>query len=148
MGIPQIRGRRHPARRHIAAVLRRIEQRLQVVEARGTPEQWRQAFQDLLAIFNATSQTASVVRIQAEQIQALADAYTRLSVAVKGHDEISTTERAAIMELMSGMDLLMGSLIEVVRDQVQMSHDIARAVEADLTPRERKRAKEKPPANS
>jgi hypothetical protein len=128
----------------IETALSAIEQRLATIEARGTPEQWQQLFNDILNTLNAAGQTASVVRAQHEQIQALADAFTRLSIAVKNHDETSAVERAEIKDLMSEMHLLLGSLLSVVRSQMRHLNDIGRAVGADQAEAALKRLKDVP----
>lgn len=112
-------------------MLRAMAAQLGRIESRGSPEQWQQAFNDILNIYNYAGQTAEVVKIHAEQIQALSEAYQRVSVLVHNHREV--------MDLLSAMDLTLSSFTEVVRDQVRVSRDIARAVGADLTPRERRR---------
>lgn len=127
----------------LRAQLRAIEERLQAIEAaieaRGTPEQVQQMLRDVLNIYSATGQTAEVVKIHAEQLQAFADAYTRLSVAVKTHDDTSGRERAEIKDLMSAMHLLLGSLLAVVRSQMRHLNDIGHAVGADQAEAELRR---------
>ena len=113
------------------------------IASRGSIQEIRRAFDDLLAIYGNTGQLVEVVRNQHEQIQALVDAYTRQSLSLTQHHESSSTERREIKDLLSALDLTLGSFVEVVRDQVHLSTDIARAVGADLTPSE-KRAKKKP----
>ncbi len=113
--------------------------------AQTTPDEFRRALDDQLAARGLLAQVVEVMSRWREQIMALTEAYTRLSVAVKTHDEISATERKEIVELLDGAHMLLVSLAEVTRDQVRLSADIARAVGADVPAGERKRrAKEKP----
>lgn len=126
-----------------------IEERLNAIEAavgeRSAPaREVHQALHDILRIYGLAGQTAEVVTSQRDQIQALAQAYERLSLALTHHDETSGTERGEIRELMEEMRLLLGSLASVVRSQIRHLHDIGRAVGADQTEAERKRLKDVP----
>lgn len=126
-------------RAELLRALQAIDERLTAIETRGTPEQWQQAFSDILNIYNAAGQTAEVVRLQHEQLQALTDAYERLSVSLKIHHESSSSERKEIKDLMGAMHLLLGSLVAVVRSQMRHLNDIGRAVGADQVEAELKR---------
>lgn len=128
--------------RMLGSTLARLEEnsaRLARIEDRGTPRQWQQAFDDLRRAYGLIGQVAEVTRVHTEQIQALVDAYDRLSLSLKQHHESSSTDRAALHELMSEMHLLLGSLAAVARSQVRHLHDIGLAVGADQTEAERRR---------
>jgi|GEM_PF-3040045 hypothetical protein len=125
-----------PAETEILAGLRAIEARMTAIEAaigeRSAPaNEVHQALQDVLKIYMLTGQIAEVASSQRDQIQALAEAYERLSIALTTHDGVSTADRADIKELMV-------QLRELARAHVRNLTDIARAVGVDDLPSEKK----------
>lgn len=124
--------------------------------ATTTPDEFRRALDDQLAIYGLTAQIAEVITQQRDQIQALTEAYTAQSQAVKDaydrmtgvierHDTSSADDRAELHDLMSAMHLLLGSLLSVARSQMRHLNDIGRAVGADQVEAELRRLKDIPP---
>ena len=108
-------------------------------EERGQAPEIQQALHDILNIYGNTGQLVEVAHSQREQIQALVDAYTRLSLSLEIHHSTSNTDRAAIKELMSAMHIMLGSLIALARSQIRHLNDIGRAVGADQAESELRR---------
>lgn len=126
----------------LRALLQSIERRLEVIEQellnRSAPApEVHQALDDVLRTYGLAGQIAEVVRGQRDQIQALVDAYDRLSLSLTEHHDHSTGDRHEIKQLLAAIDLTLGSFVEVVRHIVHLSTDIARAVGAGVTPAER-----------
>jgi hypothetical protein len=109
-----------------------IGARLARIESRGTPDQWRQAFDDLLRTYGLAAQMAEVVGQQRDQIQAFGEAMVRFhelfSDAMRGLSDQFTQHDANEMQIWEEARDLMVQLRELIRVQVRKTENLERQV--------------------